>query len=190
MGEHLPDSIARMVEEIINPKIDWREALRRFVSALARDDYSWTPPNRRYIHQGLYLPSLRSEKLGDIVVAVDTSGSISPKDLDQFGAELTAIMEEHPGTEAHVVYCDTAIRGTAHVTSDDLPLTLEARGGGGTDFRPPFAWVEEQNINPVALVYLTDMECSRFPDAPTYPVLWVRTGSGGGDAPFGEVIDL
>src|SRR5262249_30746325 len=72
----LPGGLARLVEEVLQPKVDWREVLREFVSCQARTDYSWNPPSRRFLQQGLYLPSLRSEELGAIVLAVDISGSI------------------------------------------------------------------------------------------------------------------
>src|SRR5262249_1081316 len=71
--------LARLGEEVPQPKVDWREVWREFVSCQARNDSSWSPPNRRFIHAGLYLPGLRSEELGDMVLAVDTSGSIGPE---------------------------------------------------------------------------------------------------------------
>lgn len=173
---NLPAGIARLVDELLNPKVDWREVLRRFIQTNARNDYSWQRPNRRYIHQGLYLPSLYREQLGDIVLAVDTSGSIAPADLNQFAAEMTSILEEFPGSMLHVVYCDTEVSNTETFSHDDLPFDLHPAGGGGTDFRPPFGWTDQQGIAPACLVYLTDGECSRYPESPPdYPVLWVGT---------------
>ena len=98
--------------EQIAPKVDWRDVLRRYLSAAAKSDYAWTPPNRRYIARGLYLPSLRSENLGPVVVAVDTSGSIDDATLAAFAAEITAILEEAAPEAIHVVYCDDASAGT------------------------------------------------------------------------------
>lgn len=185
-----PAGIARLVEELTQPKIDWREILRRFVEQSARSDYSWTPPNRRFIHKGLYLPSLHNEELGDIVIAMDTSGSIEDLQVAEFASELTAILEEFNAT-ATVIHCDTEVAGVEIFTQDDLPLELHPQGGGGTDFRPPFDWIEENAPQPpAAMIYLTDLECSRFPNEPEYPVLWAHTDQGGETPPFGEVIEL
>jgi len=72
-----------------------------------------------------------------------------------------------------------------------LPLQIEPKGGGGTDFRPVFEWVENQGVNPCCLIYLTDLECNRFPaHAPAYSVLWIQTGNSGYRVPFGEIVQM
>lgn len=183
---NLPAGMERWVQELIDPKVDWREILRRFIDMNARNDYAWTPPNRRFVHMGLYLPSLRSEELAAIVVAIDTSGSISADELDQFASELSEILE-HYDTNIDVLYCDAHLAGHEAFTQQDIPLELHPKGGGGTDFRPPFGWVDQQGIDPACFVYLTDLQCNRYPDAPGYPVLWVATDKGK-QPPFGEVV--
>ena len=189
MGQ-FPAGLARVVEEIVNPKVDWREVLRRFVSDCARNDYRWFPPSRRHIWQGLYLPGIRSEELPPIVVAVDTSGSIGKAELDQFAAELTAILQDHAATACTVIYCDSAVAGVEEFGPDDYPVTLHPQGGGGTAFGPVFDEVETRGLTPACLIYLTDLE-GRFPDQePPYPVLWVRTGDCETVPPFGEVVEL
>jgi len=188
MGD-LPASLDRLVDKVLNPKVDWREALRRFVNTAARNDYQWFPPNRRYIHSGFYLPSVRSEELGTVVAAVDTSGSIGTDELNQFAAELTSILEEYKA-DCTVVYCDAGVAGVDHIPADDLPLRLNPKGGGGTDFRPPFKHVAEHEEVPACLVYFTDGYCDKFPEEPLYPTLWVVTEERNFDPPFGEVIRL
>jgi predicted metal-dependent peptidase len=188
----IPGGIQRLLDEVLNPKVNWREALRYFVTKTAKNDYSWVPPNHRYVHKGLYLPSLRSLEMGDIVVAVDTSGSISARELEQFAGEMTGILEEFD-TVCHVIYCDTEIDedATEVFTNQDLPLTLTPTGGGGTSFIPPFEWVEENGIDLACFVYLTDLCSNRFPDeTPDYPVLWGHIGSMGQTPPFGEVLEI
>lgn len=184
----LPAGLARLVGEIVEPKISWREVLRRFLTTSAKNDYSWMPPNRRHVHAGIYLPSLRSEELPEIVVAVDTSGSIGQREIDQFAAELTSVLQEFQ-TTCTVLYCDSKIGKTETFTSQDLPLTLNPVGGGGTDFKPPFQWVIDQDVNPACLIYLTDLECNSFPEEPGYPVLWANIGKEQ-NMPFGEVITI
>jgi predicted metal-dependent peptidase len=188
MGK-LPTDIARMVDEMLQPKLDWAALLRRFVERTTKDDYRWTPPNRRFIHDGIYLPSAHSETLGDIVVAVDTSGSIGNKEISEFAAEISAILEDFR-TTATVIYCDTAISNIETFTQDNLPLELHPKGGGGTSFVPPFDYVTEMGTVPACLIYLTDLESSHFPAEPDYPVLWVKTPGYGTPPPFGEVIEL
>jgi predicted metal-dependent peptidase len=134
---------------------------------------------------------LRSNELPHLVITLDTSGSIDQEQLDQFAAEVSAILELMENSEITVIYCDSRLRGTPETfTKSDLPLTLNALGGGGTDFRPPFQYVADQDMTPAALIYLTDLDCDDFPQEPDYPVLWIKTGTYGRPAPFGEVIDL
>ena len=188
MGD-LPAGLERLVDKILNPKLNWRDLLGRFINASARNDYAWTPPNRRYLHMGLYLPSMRSDDLPEVVIAVDTSGSISRAELDQFAAELSAILE-YCAMTVYLLYCDMRMVRSETFQRQDLPIILSPKGGGGTDFRPAFQWVEQQSISPRCLIYLTDLECSRFPEEPFYPVLWARIGSAGSQPPFGEVIEI
>ena len=185
----LPGGLDRLVAELREPVIDWRELLRRFLDASAKNDYSWTPPNRRFVGMGLYLPSLHSNELGEIVVAVDTSMSIDQGALEQFAGELAAIMDELKPVRVHVVYCDTKITRVDQFEAGE-GFELSAAGGGGTKFSPPFAWVEEQGIDPACLIYFTDLGASDFPntDQP-YPVLWAAYGTSA-DAPMGETIHL
>ena len=185
----LPAGIPRLIDEILMPKVDWKEVLRRFVDQAARNDYRWFPPNRRYLSHGFYLPSLRSECLPPIVIAVDTSGSIGQAEIDQFATEVTAILQDYR-TSCTVLYCDTKIAHIEEFTSEDLPLKLSPKGGGGTSFVPPYQWVEERALQPACLIYLTDM-CGTFPDnAPGYPVMWAHIGPWETTPPFGEVIRL
>ncbi len=187
---NLPAGVQRLVEEIIHPKVDWRTLLRHFVEQAARNDYSWLPPSRRYLAHGLCLPGLASKELGRVVIAVDTSGSIDTANLNQFAAEISGILEEFNMALIYIVYCDAKVQGFHIYDHYDLPLKLVPVGGGGTDFRPVFKWLEMM-LTPRCLIYLTDLECTRFPDkVPDYPVLWVKTGDGGYTVPFGDVVQI
>ncbi len=190
MGD-LPADLARLVNEIVHPKLNPYEILRQFIEMSARNDYSWTPANRRYMAQGFYLPSLRSQELPEIVIAVDTSSSVTDEELAQFAAEISGILEAYD-TTIRVIYCDTEVTGEPEIfTRDDLPIRLQARGGGGTDFRPPFRWVQDQELTPACLVYLTDMDCNRYPSDPGFPVLWAKIGTWPSNPPpFGELIEI
>ena len=182
-----PGGIEKPVSEGRQSQQDWRAILRDFVAATAPSDYRWTPPNRRYIGSGLYLPSIERRGLGEIVIAVDTSGSIGKHELEQFAGEISAISEETQPEAIHVVYCDAAVQSAQEFRASE-PVRLEARGGGGTDFRPAFEWVAENDVAPVCLIYLTDLCCDSFPDTPEYPVLWVTDSRR--TAPFGETMRI
>jgi predicted metal-dependent peptidase len=182
-----PVGVERPVAESRQSQQDWRAILRDFVAATAPADYRWTPPNRRCIASGLYLPSVERQGAGEIVIAVDTSGSIGRLELEQFGAEISAIAEEVQREAIHVVYCDAAVQSVQQVGPSE-PVRLEPKGGGGTDFRPAFEWVTENGTTPACFVYLTDLCCDSYPAVPDYPVLWVTDSRR--TAPFGETIRI
>jgi predicted metal-dependent peptidase len=182
-----PAGLERPLSESRQSQQDWRAILRDFVAATAPADYRWTPPNRRHIASGLYLPSVERQGVGEIVIAVDTSGSIGPLELEQFAGEISAIADDVQPEAIHVVCCDAATQSAQRFESSE-PVRLEPNGGGGTDFRPAFDWVTENGITPACFIYLTDLCCDSYPEAPEYPVLWVTDSRR--IAPFGETIRI
>ena len=172
----LPGSLDRAIGEVVSPKVNWRELLQHFVDRAARNDYSWRRPNRAYIQRGFYVPALYSQELPECAILVDTSGSISGKELDQFAAEISGILAEY-NTLCHVIYVDARMQSHEEFSRDDLPLFLHPKGGGGTDFRPGFKWMEDEGIDPRFAVYLTDLCCNQYPTEPEYPVLWGKIGT-------------
>ena len=189
MGK-LPDGITRLINNQLYPQLGWQELLARFIEKTVRFDYSWTTPNRRYLHQGYYFPSLTTDDLSEIAIAVDTSGSVSQRELEQFASEISAIMAQYPVT-IYLFYCDDKIRSYQIIDRSELPLELNPVGGGGTDYRPVFSKIEDEGIEPACLIYLTDLECKHYPSKePYYPVLWVQSGSKNRKPPFGEHLKL
>jgi predicted metal-dependent peptidase len=185
----LPAGLARTVEKVLHPPADWRAVLREFVSSTAKNDYAWTRPNRRFVHRGLYLPGLRSEELGEVVVAVDTSGSIGAAELALFGGELDALLGAFDCT-ATILYHDSAVCHVQTWAPANGPLVLEPKGGGGTSHVPVFEWVSREAVTPACVVCLTDLETD-FPDiAPEAPVLWAVTGGNQSTPPFGRVVHV
>ena len=190
MGD-LPGCIERLVGEIVEPKKDWREVLRRLIDqASAQARSTWNRPNRRFVASGPYLPGTLREGVSHLVVAVDTSGSIDRRALDAFSAEISSIAGEVQAQRITVIYCDDSVQGEPIEYGPGEDFTLKATGGGGTDFRPPFERAEREGLQPTALVYFTDLFCSRYPPDPGYPVIWAcwEPGHGYGDPPFGEVV--
>jgi predicted metal-dependent peptidase len=182
-----PGMVERPLNESREWKQDWRAILRDFVAATSPSDYRWTPPNRRYVASGLYLPSVERRGVGTIIVAVDTSCSIGKSELEQFAGEISAISEEAQPEKILVVYCDAAVQSTQEFGPAE-PVELQPKGGGGTDFRPAFGWVTENDVAPVCLIYLTDLCCDSYPEPPEYPVLWVTDSRRA--APFGDTIRI
>ena len=185
----LPDCIDRMIKELLKPKINWREVLARFLSEIVRTDYNWKTPSPRYLHTGLYLPSLQSEEPGRIILIVDTSGSINGPLLNQFAAEVQEIANTY-STVLLVLYVDTAVQGIQEIEPDE-PVRLTPKGGGGTDFKPGFEYIAENDLQPKAIIYLTDGACYSFPEDEGCPVLWAQFGDYPYfSPPFGEVLHI
>ncbi len=179
--------VERFVGTVLQPKVDWREVLQRFVEKCKDDTRSWARPNRRFLSQGMYLPSTSGEAMGELVVAVDCSGSIGDDEINQFASEVLTIKEDSNPSAIHVVYFDNEVSHYDKFTRDD-EVHITPHGGGGTAFSPVFEYLEKHNIEPVACVFLTDLYCSDFGNEPAYPTLWVTTDSNSTDAPFGEVV--
>lgn len=177
--------LERLVDEILKPKVDWRDVLQRFVVKCRSDQRSWARPNRRFLSQGLYLPSVSGESLGEIAFAVDCSGSIGQDEINQFASEITTVWQDQRPTKVHVIYFDSEVSHYDEFGQEDEPV-VKPHGGGGTAFSPVFKYMMEHGIEPVACIFLTDLCCDDFGDAPDYPVLWVSTHDD--KAPFGEVV--
>jgi len=188
----LPASLERMVEKLLNPKVPWQELLRTILMrAASRDAYTWARPNRRrLITQGVVMPSYTGFGAGEIVIGVDTSGSIGEKELTVFLTEIQNILDVAKPEKIYVVPCDTCVHEVSVLEANDDLLSHKPPlgGGGGTRFSPVFDWVEEQGIDPAALVYLTDMY-GDFPDEPPYKTIWAST-SKGMDAPWGSLVEI
>ncbi len=177
--------LERLVDEILKPKVDWRDVLQRFVVKCRSDQRSWARPNRRFLSQGLYLPSVSGESLGEIAFAVDCSGSIDQDEINQFASEISTVWQDQRPTKVHVIYFDSEVSHYDEFEQEDEPV-VKPHGGGGTAFSPVFKYMMEHGIEPVACIFLTDLCCDDFGDAPDYPVLWVSTHDD--KAPFGEVV--
>ena len=189
-----PGRIEETLRDAHRSRLDWRVLLRQYLVSAARDDYRWSVPNRRFIDAGLYLPSMHCEGIDTLAVLIDTSDSLDTDTLARFWTELRAVAGELRPDTLVVVQVDTEVQDAAVYHFGDLPEELTAKGRGGTDFRPGFAWLDREGIAPDCCLYLTDMECDRYPEAPPpYPVLWCNWGPVPPEhlrEPWGERIDL
>lgn len=187
----LPAGLERFVDELLNPKVPWVEKLRStFMKIAGRIATTWTKPHRRrLITQKVILPSYTGFGAGVIVFVCDTSGSMSTPEMAQGLGECDNIVVDCNPKEVILLGCDARINSEFRLYPGDSlrenPPPLG--GGGGTSFKPPFKWLEDEGIRPDCLVYFTDMY-GDFPDEdPGYPVIWCST-SENMEAPFGETI--
>jgi len=183
----LGGELRRMIDHLLQPQLPWRMLLARYMTALARDDYSYSRPSRR--EGDFIMPSLRSQSL-DLVVAVDTSGSIKDGEMEEFIDEIDALKGQ-VRARVTLLPCDAKL-------CDGAPWLFEpweqfrrpegVKGGGGTSFTPVFDWVEQAGRRPDLLVYFTDAD-GAFPKVePPYPVIWLVKGKS--KVPWGERIQL
>ena len=180
--------MARLVDFLLQPRLPWRMLLARYMSGIARDDYSYTRPSTRRGDPAIF-PSLRSSQ-AELVVAVDTSGSVHEDELNEFVSEIDAIKGQIRA-RITLVACDSKLADSCpwvYEPWEEFVLPKSIAGGGGTDFVPVFDWVNTQDRPPDLVVYFTDAE-GRFPDVtPNYPVLWLIKGKL--PVPWGQRIQL
>ena len=185
---NIPGSLDRLITKLLNPVLPWKEILARYITERASDDYSWKQASRRYLHAGMYLPSLSSPKMADVGVIIDTSASLSIQDIHLFAAEVHGILNVIPGTKAHVLYVDTKVQEYEELSLETIG-SMKPKGGGGTDFKPGFAWFKEKDMDLACIIYLTDGECNSFPADDKVDTLWVLTQECQCfNPPFGETI--
>ena len=189
------NGLERIIKELQKTKADWRSELGQYMQESAKNDYTWTTPNKRYIQDDMYLPSMKSADLGEVVLVLDSSGSIHQEMWETFGSEMRSLMEML-NLRLTLIVCDNRIQEIYEdVGADDL-ATIQPTGGGGTNFIPPFEWVEQNGCEPSLLIYFTDLECSYFPKDPGYQVVWINWKSQDLQnpwtvtPPFGNVINM
>ncbi len=182
----LPKGIERFIESKKEAQISWRDELYRYVNIHAKSDYRMFPSSKKHLYRGIALPSIYGEEL-KIVVAIDTSASIDDELLKTFLAELYEIMQVFTHYVIELIECDATIQNIQRLTPQE-PLEPMLKGGGGTDFRPVFEYIETMNEDFKFLIYFTDGKGSFPKYEPLIDVLWVMSERC--DVPFGEVLEL
>jgi len=166
---------------------DLLQVLNQFIQNTIPSDYSFRKPNRKFLSSGLYVPGIIKENAPELVVGIDTSGSVTHKMLEVAGKCLTDIMHEYRPEKMTIIYCDTRVNRIDEFEPDDSMVQLHMCGGGGTSFQPVFDKVVELGIEPAAMIYITDLYGPR-PTKPEYPVLWVTTEKSSANPPFGQMV--
>lgn len=153
--------IDRELQDLLEPKVDWREVLREFVKATckAKDTSSWRKPNRRFLGTGTYMPSMIGEKVGHLVIAIDTSGSIGQDELSDFLSEVKGIAEEVNPSQVDLIYWDSEVAGHEEYTENDVASIISStkpKGGGGTSPSCVSEYLKDKKIEPECIIMLTD----------------------------------
>jgi len=181
----LPAGMERLFKDLLEPKMNWKELLQKYIMSVLPQDWTYTKPSKRAQAAGFYMPSIVKETV-DIIVGVDSSGSIDDKEYAQFLSEIFAMTKAVNNLRATVLICDAAISQVVEIdNSFDPNVHIAGRGYGGTSCVPVFKWIhEEKSENVKLLVYLTD----GYIDEPHeviyssgYPVLWIVTPKGSVD---------
>jgi predicted metal-dependent peptidase len=181
-----PAFIEEIIKDLLNPKKDWRLLLQKYVAEMAKNDYTWTKPNPRYMPMGLYLLALQSIEIGKVVFVIDTSGSVDLKLLQEFASEIkeASTLFSMPVT---IIHCDTKVQKVEEYTDQD---SINPVGRGGTEFQPAFDYVNENIEDAKAIVYFTDGQSWGKYHEPNVPVLWCIYNNKNFKCPFGEIINI
>jgi predicted metal-dependent peptidase len=193
VGGNMP----REIGELLKPKVNWREVLRRFVrtSLKDRDSVSWRRAHKNYLWQDVILPSIMGKRVKSLVIAMDTSGSIQGPILTEFLSEMNAIVRDIGADRIDVLYWDTEVAGheTYKGTNKDIVHRTNPRGGGGTDPDCVVDFMHEHELKPDALIMLTDGYMhSNKPKwaAIKAPTLWCVIGNDSYQVPNGQKLNI
>lgn len=171
-----PLGIDREYDTLMHPKVDWRIMLKEFVQSFP-NDWDFTNRDRRFVASPFYLPSLNGDKV-QIAIAIDTSGSITHKEVSSFMTEAYSILSAYSRVELIMLCCDASVHNVKKITTLQEATSFEIKGGGGTDFRPVFKELEQHRSEFDALIFFTD-GYGTFPTNKEYvggyKVLWVMT---------------
>lgn len=186
----LPGALEAFVGELLRPAVTWPEYLRNFILTKTKDRMVWCPPSKRFVHSGLYVPSMRGEDIGNLYLTFDTSGSMGQAELLRCLSEVAGITEQY-SAKLWMLFHDMEVYHVAEWQSSDGPLPdMPQLRRGGTSHVDAFAWLRDNAEDPTAIICFTDLETQHADTEPDCPVLWAHVGGGKADVPWGEVIEV
>ena len=177
---NLPLGVKRLIQQLTEPQLNWREILRMNLESTIKADYTWMRASRKGWHMDAVMPGQKPDEMIDVAVMLDASGSISPDMLKDFLSEIQGIMDSFPSYKIHVVTFDTDCYNPAQYDSDNLDsmIDYEVKGGGGTDFDCMFTYLKEQEITPRRLIVFTDgYPFGSWGDAEYCDTTWILHGT-------------
>jgi len=167
----IPTNLDRVVEVTKKNRISWKELLFNYINYHAKIDYSMYPSNKKHLYRGVALPSISSSEL-KIAIAIDSSASINSNELNTFFTEIEYIMQNFLNYEIELIECDYKIQNITRITPLE-PIHKKVKGGGSTDFRPVFKYLENLNEDFKFLIYFSDGDGILPQTPPTIETLWV-----------------
>jgi predicted metal-dependent peptidase len=186
---NLPAGVKRLIQELTEPQMNWRELLRMQLESTIKSDYTWMRASRKGWHMDAVMPGMKVDPMIDIAVALDASGSISETMLKDFLGEIQGIMDSFPAYKIHVFTFDTEAYNPAQYDSDNLDdiCDYEVKGGGGTDFDAIYSYLKENEIEPKRLVVFTDgYPFGSWGDENYADTVWILHGTTTIEPPWGQ----
>ena len=185
----VPAAVQRMIKDLTEPKMNWREMLRMNIQSLIRNDYSFTRPSRKGMSAGIVLPGMINDDTVDVTIALDMSGSIGDGDAKTFLSEVKGIMDQYQDYKIDIWCFDTQVYNHATFTQDDDIMEYEVTGGGGTDFEANWAYMKDNDIEPKKFIMFTDgYPFGSWGDPDYCDTLWIIKGNTDAEAPFGQQV--
>ncbi len=186
---NLPAGVKRLIQDLTEPKMNWRELLRMQLESTIKSDYTWMRASRKGWHMDAVMPGMKLDPMIDIAVAIDTSGSIGADMLKDFLSEIQGIMDSFPAYRIHVFCFDTEVHNPAQYNSDNLDMITdyEPAGGGGTDFTAIYDYLKAEEIEPKRLVVFTDgYPFGSWGDENYTDTVWILHGTTSIVPPWGQ----
>jgi predicted metal-dependent peptidase len=185
---NLPAGVKRLVQDLTEPVINWRELIQQQIQSIIKDDFTWMKPSRRGWHMDAILPGTKPGEQIDVCIAIDMSGSIGTEDSKAFLSEIKGIMDAYDEYKITVWCFDTDIYNMQVFNSDNMDSidTYEPMGGGGTDFMANWTYMIENNIEPKKFIVFTDgMPFGEWGIEEYCETVWIIKGNPGCEPPWG-----
>ena len=186
-----PAGIMRMIKDMTEPKISWRELVQQEIQSIIRNDYSFTRPNRKSMHSGAILPGMKEATTIDIGISIDMSGSIGMEDATVFLSEVKGIVDQYEDFKINLWCFDTEIYNHKEITHDNSQdlLDYEPQGGGGTMFEANWEFMKEEGIQPKKFIMFTDgYPCGGWGDPDYCDTIFIVKGNTEAESPFGQTV--
>jgi predicted metal-dependent peptidase len=186
-----PAGIMRMIKNMTEPKMDWRQLVQQEIQSIVRNDYSFQRVNRKSMHSGAILPGMKEATTIDVAISIDMSGSIGEEDATVFLSEIKGIMDQYEDFRINLWCFDTEIYNWKQITHDEAHELEEyvPEGGGGTDFEVNWTFMEENGIQPKKFIMFTDgYPCGGWGDEDYCDTIFIVKGNTQADAPFGQTV--
>ena len=186
-----PAGIMRMIKDMTEPKMDWRQLVRQEIQSIVRNDYSFTRPNRKSMHSGAILPGMKEATTIDVGIAIDMSGSIGTEDASTFLGEVKGIMDQYEDFKINLWCFDTSVYNHQEISQDNAHdlMDYEPQGGGGTDFDVNFEFMKERGLVPKKFIMFTDgYPCGSWGDEDYCDTIFIVKGNKEAESPFGQTV--